>query len=65
MTTEAEVEEYLMDAMELLQEGLDFNGPYTDAIRTFKEARISSSPHGLVIPFEDGFEFRVTIVKSN
>jgi len=64
MISESIVEEFLREAMELLQEDLDFDGPYTDEIKTFKEAGVSSSPYGLVIPFEDGSEFQVTVVRS-
>jgi len=66
MISESEVEVYLQDAMELLQEDLGFNGPYTDDIRTFKEdmPMICTHPHGLVILFEDGSEFQVTIKRS-
>ena len=62
---EKDVEELLQAAIECL-ESLDANfvGPYVDTIHTFEEAGITSENHGLVIPFEDGSEFHVTIAKS-
>jgi len=64
MISESEVEVYIQYAMELLQEDIGFSGPYTNDIMTFKKAKIRTQQYGLVIPFEDGSEFRVTIERS-
>ncbi len=62
---EEDVEELLQAAIECLESlDVDFEGPYVDTIRTFGAAGIVSEHGGLVIPFEDGSEFHVTIVKS-
>jgi len=62
---EKDIEELLQAAIECLESlDADFEGPYVDTIRTFEDAGITSKNRGLVIPFEDGSEFHVTIVKS-
>ncbi len=62
---EEDVEELLQAAIECLESlDADFEGPYVDTIRTFEETGIASENRGLVVPFEDGSEFHVTIAKS-
>jgi len=62
---EKDVEELLPAAIECMESlDADFEGPYVDTIRTFEAAGIVSENRGLVIPFEDGSEFLLTIVKS-
>jgi len=62
---EEDVEKLLQEAIDCLESiDTNFTGPYVNTIRTFEEARIVSENRGLVIPFEDGSEFYVTIVKS-
>lgn len=63
MLTETELEELIQEVLEILQEDLAYEGPYTDTIKTFKQTGLSAK-HGLIIPFEDGSEFQVTIVRS-
>lgn len=60
---EKKVAEFLQEAIECLEEQDNFDGPYTDTIETFEEAGWKSKHKGLVIPFEDGSEFRIIIVK--
>ncbi len=45
--------DHLREAIESLENELTFNGPYADAFEFFDD--------GVVIPFDDGSAFRVTI----
>ena len=60
MMDEKEVARFLQAAIASLEEDMGFDGPYTDTIKIFKDGWNT----GLVIPFEDGSEFKVTIVNS-
>lgn len=64
MMTEKEVAEFLEAAIQSLENEMGFDGPYTDSIKTFKDAGILTKSTGLVIPFEDGSVFQITIVNS-
>ena len=60
MMDEKEVARFLQAAIDSLEEDIGFDGPYTDIIKTFEDG-INT---GLIIPFEDGSEFKVTIVNE-
>ena len=66
MMEEKDVGELLQAAIECMESlDADFKGPYVDTIRTFAAAGIDSEHEGLVIPYEDGSEFHVTIAKTS
>ena len=63
MMTEKEVAEFLEAAIDSLESDMDFDGPYTETIK-FINAVGEMRNTGLVIPFEDGSVFQITIVNS-
>ena len=63
MMTEKEVAEFLEAAIDSLESDDRFDGPYTDTIKVINAVGETKNT-GLVIPFEDGSVFQITIVNS-
>jgi len=61
---EKKAAEFIEEAVECLQEQDNFDGPYTGTIQTLEGVGLKSKHKGLVIPFEDGSEFRIIIVQA-
>lgn len=55
--------EHIEDAIEHLEEDMNYDGLYYDQISTFKERGIKTDDAGFVIKMEDGSEFQITVVK--
>ena len=56
---ETDIETFLKDAI-----GCIDSAQINEYVKTFKEATILTKNKGIVIGFEDGSEFQLTIVKS-
>ena len=63
MMTEKEVAEFLEEAIDSLESDDRFDGQYTETIKVINAVGETKNT-GLVIQFEDGSVFQITIVKS-